>query len=65
MWQDVIILCVPKAVGAERALKRSSMMTTHPVFVILAVTDGEKIKITFNSYSFYSKIYLKLFQFFA
>jgi len=36
------------------------MMTTRPVFVILAVTDGEEIKITFNSFGFYFKIYLKL-----
>jgi len=28
--------------------------------VILAVTDGEEIKIAFNSSSFYFKIYLKL-----
>jgi len=30
------------------------------VLVILAVTEGEEIKITFNSSSFYLKIYLKL-----
>jgi len=43
---------MPKAVGALRALKRSSMMTMCPVYVILAATDGEEIKITFNSSSF-------------
>jgi len=50
-------------VGALCALKRSSMMTMRPDFVILAATDGEKIKITFNSSSFKFKIYLKLFLF--
>jgi len=39
------------------------MMTTRPDFVILAATDGEKIKMTFNSSSFCFKIYLKLFKF--
>jgi len=39
------------------------MMTMRPDFVILAATDGEKIKITFNSSSFKFKIYLKLFSF--
>jgi len=61
MWQDVIILCVPKAIWALSALKHSSMMTMRPDLVIAAATDGEKITITFNSTSFYFKIYLKLF----
>jgi len=42
MWQDVIILQVPKVVGALCVLKRSSTKTTSVIFVILAVTDVEK-----------------------
>jgi len=53
MKHDVIILGVPKAVGALCVLKRSSMMTTCLVFVILAVTDKAKVKITFNRTSFF------------
>jgi len=51
------------AFGALRALKRSTMMTTGLVFVILAVIDEEKVKIIVNSSSFYFERNASLFKF--